>query len=153
MSLPSANIIKSQITKSERWFKLYRTIHHLFLKDEFVHITDYTKMVAEMNARIAAVEATSTAELAKVATGLATHVHPVTTAGGPTNQAGIAAPAVAPPFIAVPAPSKPVIIDKTAMEAYDAALMSTGPAQAPLADGIAPDQLLANTTIISDIGF
>ena len=150
MSLPSANIIKSQVTKSERWLKLYRTIHHLFLKDEFVHVTDYTKMVAEMNARIAAVEAKSTAELAKVAAGLASHFHLVPQAPSGTLPS---APPAAPPFVATPQPSKPVVIDKTAMEAYDAALMATGPAQAPLADGIAPDQTLANTTIVADIGF
>jgi hypothetical protein len=149
MSLPSANIIKSQITKSERWLKLYRTIHHLFLKDEFVHVTDYTKMVAEMNARITAVEAKATTEIAGLAAGLTTHFHMVPQAITGTLPSAPAAPV----FTATPQPSKPVVIDKTAMGAYDAALMSTGPAQAPLADGIAPDQLLANTTVISDIGF
>lgn len=148
MSLPSANIIASQFTKSERWLKLYRTLHHLFLKDEFVHITDYNQMVQEMNARIQAVEAKSTAELAKVSAALLTHVHGYASPGGPS----MTAPA-APVFQPTPQPSAPVVPVRTAMEAYDASLMATGPAKAPLADGLAPDQLTANSTIVADIGF
>lgn len=149
MSLPSVNILASQFTKAERWLKLYRTIHHLFLKDEFVHITDYNQMVSEMNARITAVEASNKAELSKIQAGLSSHFHMV-----PQSPSGTlpSQPPAGVPYTAAPQPSKPVVPVRTAMEMHDAALMSTGPAKAPLADGISPDQLSANSTIISDIG-
>ena len=145
----SLNIVASQITKSERWTKLYRVIHHLFLKDEFIHIEDYNKMVNEMNARISALEASLQAELAKIQAGLSTHIHMV-----PQAISGVlpSQPAAAPPYTSAYQPTKAVVPVTVAMQRTDLKLMATGPAKAPLADGVAPDKALANSTIIADIG-
>lgn len=147
MSLLS-NIVTSQFTKSERWLKLYRIIHHLFLKEEFIHTADYQVMVTQMNARITTLEAMLNVELAKVATALVAHTHAYVNVAAPA----ITGPAV-PSYIPALQPT-PIVVPTTAgMQAMDATLMATGPAQAPLADGISPDELRANSTIIADIGF
>lgn len=147
MALPS-NFSTSQITKSERWLKLYRTIHHLFLKDEFIHIADYNKMVTEMNTRITELEAKLTKELTAIALGLSLHVHSSTAPGQPTSPPIAPVPAYAPGF----APTKPVIPVTTAMQTTDSTLMAIGPAVAPLSEGISAQEIAANTAIITDIG-
>lgn len=144
-------VTSSQITKAERWVKLYRTIHHLFLREEFIHKNDYAQMMTEMNARITAIEALMTSELSKVAAALVSHTHPVVTNGGPTTQAGIAGPSPA-VFTPAPQPTKPPVPATIHMEAADAFLVGLGPAQAPLSDGMSADKLRANTTILTDIG-
>ena len=152
----SANLLPSQITKSQRWDKLYRIIHHLFLKHEFVHIDDYNKMVKEMNARIQMVEANANASIAAAVAALQAtiigHFHPAPQAPAgiiPTGPGVIVAPAIVTP----PPPSVEVVPVTIAMEREDAKLMAKGPALAPLAGGVHPDQSLAEITIRSDIGF
>lgn len=143
------NIVSSQFTKSERWLKLYRTIHHLFLKDEFIHKKDYEQMLRDMNTRMQSLETGLMQELTKVQLGLATHFHMVPQA--PTGTLPSAPPA-SPPYTSTFKVTQPIVPVTIGMDAQDAALMGTGPAKAPLADGIAPDQATANSTIIADIG-
>lgn len=151
----SPNIIASQFTKSERWTKLYRMIHHLFLKDEFVHIEDYNKMVADMNARILTVETNANASIqaavAQITATVLGHIHVVPQAPAGTLPSG---PGVitTPPMVTPPAPAPAVVPVTIAMERTDAMYMATGPATAPLSGGFAQDQLTANMTIVSDIG-
>jgi hypothetical protein len=151
----SPNIVASQITKSERWTKLYRTIHHLFLKDEFVHIEDYNKMVQEMNARILQVETNANASIAtavaQITATVVGHTHPSPPA--PVNPV-VTGPGViiVPPVVTPPPPAPAVVPVTIAMQRTDAQYISMGPALAPLSSGISPDQLTANTTILSDIG-
>jgi hypothetical protein len=151
----SPSIISSQITKSERWTKLYRTIHHLFLKDEFVHIEDYNKMVKEMNARILQVETNANASISAAVTAIQAtvighnHIAPQAPAGALPTGPGII---VTPPIVTPPAPAPTVIPVTIAMQRTDAQYMSMGPAKAPLSSGSQPDQLMANTQIVSDIG-
>jgi hypothetical protein len=153
MSLLS-NVVSSQFTKSERWLKLYRTIHHMFLKEEFIHKVDYELMVTQMNARITAVEAAANASIATTVTAvnamMASHIHivPQAPAGALPSGPAISVPAVVPP----PPPSPLVKTVTTAMQAADNLLMGTGPATAPLADGISPDEMRATNTIMTDIG-
>lgn len=149
------NIIPSQVTKAERWTKLYRSIHSLFLKDEFVHIDDYKQMVTEMNARIAMVEANANASITAAVAALQAaiighfHVAPQAPAGAlPTGLGTITVP----PVVTPPVPTKQVTPVTIAMEARNAQLLGLGPATAPLAGGVAQDELLANTTIKTDIG-
>ncbi len=146
----SPSIISSQITKAERWVKLYRTIHHLFLQFEFVHIEDYNLMVQQMNARILAVETNANASIAAAVTAIKTAIvgHTHATGVGPSG------PGIIPvsPLLVPPAPAPPVVPVLTAMLRTDSQLMSLGPASAPLASGVEPDQLMANTQIIGDIG-
>ena len=151
----SPDIISSQITKSERWTKLYRTIHHLFLRDEFVHIEDYNQMVNEMNARITTVEANANASIAaavaQITATVVGHTHPSPPA--PLNPVVTGPGVIILPPVVTPAPPAPLVVPVTiAMERTDATLIATGPAKAPLASGIAPDQARANTDIITTIG-
>jgi hypothetical protein len=145
----SLNIVASLFTLDERWTKLYRTIHHLFLRKEFIHIQDYNFMVQEMNNRISVIETKLNTELQKIALGMMTHVHPSPPA--PVNPV-ITGPVAAAPYTPGFSPTPLVKPQTTFMEQADAVLQSLGPAQAPLADGIAPDQLQANTKIRSTIG-
>lgn len=151
------NLVASEITKSERWLKLYRVIHNLFLKDEFIHIQDYKKMIFDMNLRITQVEANASAALSAAVSGLSgmvtAHTHMVATAGGPTNQAGSTTATIATPPVLSPAPKVPEVqIVDIGMKQMDAMLMATGPAMAPLADGFSSDQISANRVILTDIG-
>lgn len=148
MGLLDTNIFSSQFTKAERWLKLYRTIHHLYLKEEFIHRGDYNKMVSEMNARITELEAKISAELTKINLGLTLHTHVTNTPGQLTSPPAAPIPVYLPGLT----PTKPVVPVTTAMESADSLLMSTGPAKAPLASGITSQELNANTTIVSDIG-
>jgi len=151
MAFPSPNIVTNQVSTKERWLKLYRKIHNMFLKDEFIHIVDYNKMVTEMNARFAELETKLTAELTKVQVGLATHIH-----NAPQAPAGTLP--TTPPILPLPpyqmayAPTKPIVPVTTAMQQTDLALQATGPGVAPLGDGLSVTAELASTTAISDIG-
>ena len=149
-------IITSQITKAERWLKLYRVIHHLFLRQEFPHIQDYNRAIDEINAKIATLEANinqsiqNAVQQISIAVQGHTHIVPQTPAGVTTSSPGML---TAPPIFS-PVPSTPKVIPLTVfMELADSALMGTGPAVAPLASGVAPDQVVANSTIVADIGF
>lgn len=155
--MASLDIASSQVTKAERWSKLYRTIHHLFLRSEFVHIEDYNKMVSEMNARVTAVEANAQAALnsavSAIVTMMSAHSHTVVTAGGPSNQAGSTTSVISAAPQLPPTPKAPEVIPVTiAMERTDAMYQAQGPAVAPLADGTHPDQLTSSIAIKSDIG-
>lgn len=174
MVLPSPNIVTSKISPAERWLKLYRKIHNLFLSKEFVHIIDYNQMVTEMNLRITTIEQTYNAALAAQAEQIqaltahaSTHTHPVSTnvtasgsnGAGPVNSTGTgtgtAAPASSPaPAVAAPVGSftPPVIPVVTAMQATDAAWMASGPAIAPLGDGFSKEAITATYTALSDVG-
>jgi len=149
VALPNRNIITNKLAVQERWIKLYRKIHNLFLKDEFIHKADYLKTVAELNARIAELEGKITSELLLIQLGLNTHFHiaPQAPAGSlPT------APPVPPPYTSGFSPTKPVIHKTTTMDLTDNSLKSLGPATAPLGDGSSIEAQKANITATSDIG-
>lgn len=146
-----ANIVTSQITKDQRWDKLYRIIHHLFLRKEFVHIKDYNLMIEQLNTRISMVEANANASIAALtlSTNLAIigHTHTITAPGNPSGPGLPIVPATVtpPPPSIIPTPTT------AAMVLEDAKLMAFGPALAPLSGGIHPDQLRADSSISSDI--
>lgn len=144
----SPNVLASQVTKSERWTKLYRVIHHLFLKDEIVHVDDYKKMLSELNKRIDQLNKKLDANLTNLKVQFDTHNHiaPQAPSGAIPTQ---------PPLVKLTVdktPIAPVVYVDAALKAQDAKQMATGPAKAPLANGSSPDQILANSTIASDIG-
>lgn len=138
----------SQYTKGERWRKLYRVIHHLFLKDEFIHIDDYKKMVNDMNNRIKDLEQKVNTELRNIQSGLSSHFHQA-----PQAPSGIlpTKPPEAPPYTATTISTNEVIVDNSKMLKKDNELMLQGPAKAPLADRSGAQEQLANATIQSDI--
>ena len=126
----------SQLAPKERYLKLYREIHNLYLKQDFTNLQDFNQAMTELNARFTELEAKIISELTVLQAGLATHTHPVTTAGGPTNQAGIAAPPVAPPYSSAFAVTKAVVAQTTFAEQNNSILQATGPAISPLGTGI-----------------
>lgn len=145
----NSNFVTSKIAPQERWLKLYRKIHNLFLKQEFIHTADYNQMVSEMNARITQLEAGLQAELTKINVGLATHIHIAPQA--PTGSLPTSPPPVT-PYIAAYAPTKPVVPVTTAMAAADSALQAMGPAFAPIGDGLGIEATTATTTSQSEVG-
>lgn len=153
MALP--NLLASNITISERWMKLYRTIHTLFLKYEFIHIEDYTQMVNEMNARITTVEANANSSIAAAVTALQAaivghnHIAPQAPSGAIPTGPGII---TAPPIVTPPPPATLVVPVRVGMERADATLQAQGPALAPLSPVYSAAQALANTKIKLDIG-
>jgi len=180
--LPSVNIVTNKFSVKERWLKLYRKIHNLFLKDEFVHVVDYKTMLEQLNLRMslieanmvagdAAVTAATTAAIGTLSAGIAaqtaaleagsaTHIH-----NAPQAPAGIlpTTPAVPPPLPlppsvpptlpAPPAPTTPKVpYTGVALKAADITLQATGPAVAPLGDGVAAETQAASLQISADIG-
>jgi hypothetical protein len=146
-----ASIITSQITKDQRWDKLYRIIHHLFLRKEFVHIDDYNLMIQQLNARITAVEAAANASIASLTAftnaNIIAHTHTIT---APGSQSAPGLPIL--PIVLPPPPPTPIPMPvTTAMIAKDNLLMAAGPALAPLSGGVSPDQLRADLDINADI--
>jgi hypothetical protein len=144
----SRNMLSSQITKSERWSKLYRIIHHLFLRNEIVHVEDYKTMLSELNKRIDQLNKKLDLNIANVKTLFDSHIHMAPQA--PSGTLPTQKPLV--PITVDKTPVAPVVYVDTALRAQDARQMATGPATAPLAEGVAPDQALANSTIVADIG-
>jgi len=145
----SPNIAGSKITIAQRWQKLYRTIYHTFLKSDFTHKDDYAQDLAQLNARVTELETKITTELTKIQIGLSTHIHtaPQAPAGAlPTT------PPPAPPYTSGFSPTKPVIHKDTFLEQKDALLQATGPALAPLGDGISPEAQIASLQSKQDIG-
>lgn len=147
--MASPQIISSRFATQERWLKLYRKIHNLFMKDEFIHVVDYNQMVTEMNARITLLETALQVELAKIQVGLAAHIH-----NAPQAPGGIlpTTPPAAPPYTTGYSPTKPVVPVTVAMKAFDAALQATGPAMAPIPATISADDAQAAIQARTDIG-
>jgi hypothetical protein len=144
----SPNILASQITKAERWTKLYRIIHHLFLKNEIVHVEDYKTMLSELNRRIDQLNKKLDANLMNMKVQFDSHIHVAPQAASgvlPTQPPTV-------PLTIDKTPITPVLYIDTALKAQDSMQMATGPAKAPLSGGSSPDQILADSTIISDIG-
>lgn len=147
----SPNVAASQITKTERWNKLYRIIHHLFLRNEFIHKDDYLQMVKEMNARFATLEAMVVAELGKVQIGLSTHVHPSPPA--PVNPVVTGPPGPLPPYTSAAKVGTIITPIVTNMYNEDLRLLGLGPAKAPLSIGVSSDELTSNADSITTVGF
>ena len=136
------DVNNSQVTVSERWNKLYRIIHHLFLKKEFIHINDYKKMIDDMNSRFEDLEKKVNAELQKIQTAHNTHIHTVTTANGPGTAA-----ATANTYTLGKIAGNKVIPETKQMDNEDANLMAKGEAKAPLADRVGAQETIANLDI------
>lgn len=149
----SPNIVANKLSVSERFRKLYRTLFFYFLKKDFVHIKDFKVFETKMNARLATMEANAAAALslntANTLTAILTHVHPGMPPVLPGLFTGPGIGAVAPtPPVTTPA----VNIDDALAQAQDALQQATGPAIAPLGDGITPEAQKATIQARQDIG-
>ncbi len=151
-----------KINNQSRWVKLYRKIHNLFISKELTHVKDVDLAFKQLDARVTALEAAVNASMATMGAQMTainavvlSHVHPVTTAGGPTNQAGIAAPTPTPsppPPPPAPAATGPVTYQETFMKAEDAKWFGMGPALAPFSPRTTLDDTKASTSLTSTIG-
>ena len=163
MALPSTNIFTNKFSIKERFLKLYRKLYNSFIKDDIVHKLDYKRELIELNARISLLEVTLNATLGMANSNqiaLYVHTHPVNTAvqvnpvTGTGTGAGVAHNATTSSSLsAIPTlATKPVIHDDFFSKARNAALLSTGPAIAPLADSVSPEGIKANIQVRKDIG-
>jgi len=141
------NLFKSKIAVSERWFKLYRRIHNLFLSKEFIHIEDYKLMFNQLNTRIDNLNQKLDANLNNIAVTFGTHVHVAPQAPGgaiPTMPPGS-------PLTVDVTPNPPVPYVDAAMVAADATWAGLGPASAPLGTGTSRAAQEASLTASSQI--
>lgn len=146
--MASSNMATSASATQMRWLKLYRKIHNMFMKDEFVHIADYQAMLADLNAKIAMLNAKLDANLAATKVQFDTHTHPSPPA--PINPVVTSVPLV--PMIHDATPIPPVPFVNTAMLAYDASLQATGPGFAPMGDGTSQESVEASFQALQDVG-
>jgi len=147
--MASPQIISSRSATQERWLKLYRKIHNLFMKDEFIHVEDYRKMITDLNKRISELEQTVQKELTSIQAGLSSHFHiaPQAPAGAIPTQ-----PPAAPPYTSTFKPTQPIVTVNAAMQKYDALLQKTGPATAPIPAATSADDAKAAAQLRADIG-
>ena len=151
--MPLSGIAVSFSVK-ERFFKLYRKLHNLFIAKELTHVGDVKLAVKTLHMRIDALQAMvnsnmsmMSGQMGSVVTMVGSHTHIVATAGGPAAQTGSASPSgvamsLKPPEVSASAETP---YATTMMETYDNALRGLGPAMAPMAIGADPSTLIANT--------
>ena len=133
MGLRSADIGTSKIAPKQRHIQLYKDLHNMFLRTDFVNLQDFNVFVQEMNARFTELETKITKELTTLQAGLASHTHiaPQAPAGAiPT------APPTTPPYTSAFAATKPVTGKLANVNSRDSALQALGPAVAPLGSSI-----------------
>ena len=139
------NVVQGRASIAERWIKLYRKIHNLFLKDEFIHKADYLLTLKQLNARISALEAATGAAINAAIVGH-THQAPQAPAGTLPTTPGIANGSFGPPT------SPAVEHLTTQMEATDATLQALGPPFSPIPTGVSPEVQAAGAQQAADIG-
>lgn len=162
MSLEALAQLSVNKSVSSRWMDLYRKIHNLFISTELAHTKDVALAFKQIDARITALEANVNAMATQLNASITSlgaivtaHTHPVATAGGPTNQAGTAAPSPTPaptPTPPTPSATPAVAYQTTFMKAEDAKLLALGPASAPLMARSTVADIKASTQITMDIG-
>jgi len=130
----AANIVGSEITVAERWLKLYRKIHDLFLKDDFTNRNDHEAAVKQINLRIDTLETGINATLSQINLALnliqihgIAHLH-LGNLGAPTGPP-------LPPLVIAPAsfvPTPPAITTKTFATTRNTVLQATGEPVVPI---------------------
>jgi hypothetical protein len=149
--MASPQIISSRSATQERWYKLYRKIHNIFIKDELVHIDDFKTEISNIHKRIDQLNAKLDSNLANVAASHNSHTHQWAggNAGGPVGGVTVPTPVAftpdASPIVKTP------FVDKN-MQAYERALQSTGPGMAPIVATASTDDAAAAAQARSDIG-
>ena len=143
----------------QRFDKLYRKLHNLYIAKELTHVEDVKLAISLIHKRIDAIQAQVNAnmsmvsgQVASVMQAVGTHSHMVTTAGGPTNQAGTAAPSGVSIALKAPEPSQTQGTEYTTktMEIEDLNWFLSGPVLAPMGIGTDLDTVLANTASAKD---
>jgi hypothetical protein len=128
----AANMAGSEVTVAERWLKLYRKIHNLFLRNDFVNKNDFETTLKQINLRVDTLEVnilTMLGQIESQVAGLAahssSHIHMVPQAptGILPSSPSITAPVIGlAQFIKTPGATSTTI----AVEARDAILQATG---------------------------
>lgn len=148
LAAPSANIATSKLAMSERWLKLYRKIHNLFIKDELVHVGDLQVMLQDINAKIAMLNTKLDANLTNLKAQLDSHTHIAPQA--PTGTLPTTPPVV--PTIVDLTPITPTPYTNAIMVQTDEMYRLMPTAIAPMADGASVESVAASSEAISNIG-
>lgn len=149
----------SQKSKAERWKKMYRKLHNLFLVEDIVNVRDFQRIMDEFNTQIKAMEkalnqaiSTNQASIASLASWAAAHIHIVPQSPGGANPS-------APPSAPAPQPSPAVasayvdvIYADPELQARNAELFAEGPGSAPISTGASPQAAAATAESITDVG-
>ena len=149
------NVIQGRASIAERWIKLYRKIHNLFLKDEMVHKEDYLLTLKQLNARISTVEANMAASVsslsASINAAIAGHTHQAPQAPSGTLPTS---PGIPNGSFGAPAPATTPAVEHltTIMDATDQALQALGPPFSPIPTGVSPEVQAAGAQQAADIG-
>lgn len=135
----AANAAGSKVTIAERWIKLYRKIHNLFLKKDFTNRQDFEFTVKQLNLRIDSLEQQLNTAINALNTKFSvfethynahTHVSPP----APVNPV-VTAPTV-PSLVPAPPATSPVTQQARTttqfVEQRDTILQSTGEAVVPV---------------------
>jgi hypothetical protein len=126
--MASPDLVTSQVAPQERWLKLYRKIHDLYLKDDFANLRDFETAIKEINARISELEAKMIIELNKIQAAIATHVHTV-----PQTPAGATVSAPAGAFYTAGYTNTKIVNTRTIFaDQRNTVLQATGPGVAPI---------------------
>lgn len=149
----SPDIVSNEIATATRFQKIYRTLFHIFLRNDFPHVIDYKTDLAALNARMALMELNFNKEIQTlkldITTSILTHSHPGVLPGPSATGPGIPTKPVTPQ---IPSATPAVIHVEAAINAEDALLQATGPSAAPLGQGISVEAQKARIDVKSDIG-
>jgi hypothetical protein len=142
--MASPQIVGSKTATQERWFKLYRKIHNIFIKDELVHVDDFKAEIKNLHKRIDQLNQKLDTNMTNLAAILNSHIH--TAPLGPTSPptSGVFSPD------SMPIPTVPFTDPN--MQAYEKALQSLGPGMAPISTTASTDDAAAALQARSDIG-
>lgn len=147
MGLPlSSNEVSSQQAVGERWQKLYRRIHNLYIFQELVHIKDFLREIKHIHKRIDDLNIKVDSNVETLTQAHNNHMHIVNTAGSPTAQTGTASPTPAKSF-ADKSPIAFTPFEDTEMQAEDRFWFNQGLAKVPFADSTGVDGTKASAGI------
>ena len=127
-----SNLATSKIAPVERFLKLYRKLHDLFLQSDFTNRKDHETAVKQINIRIDTLERNINSTLSQITASLSnilihanTHIHP-----GLGLSPGVPPLVITPSVILVPSP--PAITTKSFALARNNLLQATGEPVVPI---------------------
>ena len=131
----------------ERFSKLYRKLHHLFIVEELTHIDDFKREIDQLHKRIDQLNAKVDANNQKMAQAMASHIHMVPQA--------ITGKLPSEPTLTLLVPdSSPVVripYSNVEMTTENFKQLAKGPALAPLAAGLDKTTIIANANSVGKI--
>lgn len=131
----SANMAGTNVTVAERWLKMYRKIHNLFLRHDFTNRNDFEFTLEQINLRITQLETNVTkavtefnARISALDRHALIHTHATAALGPPVP----ALPAHLPGSPIIFSKSKPAQSTQQFVVSRDSVLQSTGEPVVPV---------------------